>query len=227
MTKACCKADIPSTAPDASAICRVLREADMPIPSAQALDNLAVYLTLLMKWNKAMNLVGARNWQTALTDLVADSLFLDNFLNGLKLPPVPEIWDLGAGAGLPGIPLRILNQTGVYRMVEAREKRSLFLGNVLARLKLPRTFCHQSRAEQFFASPPGAPSADVVISRAFMPWVDVLAFVQAHLSANGLVIILANGPELDEAPPGWTEADHLVYTLPGGARRFQAFTPAS
>ena len=78
-----------------------------------------------------MNLVGARDWQTALLNLLADSFYLDQFMNGLDLPANPEIWDLGSGAGLPGIPLRIIRQDGIYRMVEAREKRALFIANAL------------------------------------------------------------------------------------------------
>ncbi len=170
-----------------------------------------------------MNLVGARDWQTALLNLMADSFYLDQFIADLSLPPDPEIWDLGSGAGLPGIPLRIIRQTGVYRMVEAREKRALFIANALALLKLPDTFAHQARVEIFFQNPPGAKKAQMIISRAFKPWLEVLALTRPHLARRGLTLIMSNGHEEKSAPRGWRSAGAMAYELAASPRMFQAF----
>lgn len=202
---------------------RVLQKADLPRFTPPVLKQLGIYLGLLMKWNKAINLVGARNWQTALTTLAADSFFLDRFLSSLALPPEPEIWDLGAGAGLPGIPLRIIRQDGTYRMIEAREKRALFIVNALALLKLPGTFAHQARVETFFQNPPDAKQAQIIISRAFKPWLEVLELVKPHVAAQGVVIIMSNGQEEKSAPSGWQSIGHMTYILAESQRMFQAF----
>ena len=45
----------------------------------------------------------------------------------MPLPESPETWDLGAGAGIPGIPLRLVWDSGTFTLVEVREKRVLFL----------------------------------------------------------------------------------------------------
>ena len=66
---------------------------------------LAAYLDMLVRWNRRTNLVGARTWQEAAL-LALDSLPLARLLDRLPLPAAPCVWDLGAGAGLPGIPLR-------------------------------------------------------------------------------------------------------------------------
>ena len=133
----------------------------------------------LMRWNKRMNLVGARTWREAARDLLADSLELAVFLRTLQkeglMPAAPVVWDLGAGAGLPGIPLRLFWPAGDYHLVEARQKRSIFLADMCARLELPRTFVHGERAETFFAAHEG--QGQVVVSRAFMPWKALLPFV--------------------------------------------------
>lgn len=84
--------------------------ADVP---QEALEPLGVYLEMLCQWNKAMNLVGPHSWQDMLTRLVADSFHLASFLDSLSVPAAPLTWDLGAGAGLPGIPLRMLWTKGV------------------------------------------------------------------------------------------------------------------
>lgn len=66
---------------------------------------LAEYLELLMKWNRVMNLVGTRSWEACLESLISDSLHLARYLECLFQKTggtVPaQIWDFGAGAGLP------------------------------------------------------------------------------------------------------------------------------
>lgn len=119
-----------------SALARCAREAGVTVPDA-ALPGLAEYLQLLCRWNKAMNLVGAHHWRDAMQRLVADSFHLATFLDGLPLPEDPLCWDLGSGAGLPAIPLRMAWQRGTCWLVEAREKRALFLSTVLAREEPP------------------------------------------------------------------------------------------
>ena len=213
----------PTAPPTAHDVELALAETGLPSLALQEREQLALYLGLLMKWNKAMNLVGARDWRSALVSLGADSFFLADFLNTLPLPQEPEIWDLGAGAGLPGIPLCIIRRRGVYRMIEARAKRALFIGNVLAQLKLTGVFVHEARVEDFFQYPPGADKAQAVISRAFKPWREVLDLVRPHLAPQGLAIIMSNGREEKVIPEGWQNAGHMAYELPGASRMFQAF----
>lgn len=97
-----------------------------------------------------MNLVGTRTAEETFATLVVDSLHLADFLvqdwaMETPLSGEPDCWDLGSGAGLPGLPLRMLWQQGTYWMVEAREKRALFLSTVLARFPLPETRVFRGR----------------------------------------------------------------------------------
>ncbi len=159
----------------------------------EPLEYLARYLDLLMRWNKVMNLVGARTWQDAVERLVVDSFHLAAFLESLPVADAPLCWDLGAGAGIPGIPLRLLWQRGEYWMVEARDKRALFLYTALARHPLGNTRVYRGRLERFFTTPQGR-DADVILSRAFMPWQDLLATIAGRLRPGGTVIFLLNTP---------------------------------
>ena len=204
---------------------------DCAVPSA-ALPALATYLALLTKWNKVMNLVGTRSWQETLRVLLVDSFHLADFLESLDLPEAPQVWDLGAGAGLPGIPLRMVWQRGHYYMVEAREKRALFLSTVLASVPLPGTHVFRGRAEDFFGRAPKA--ADMVVSRAFLPWPQVLELVAPHLASactapgqpehedraqrseqGGRVVFLALDPPPAALPAGWAVEQARTYTVQG------------
>lgn len=178
--------------------------------NAQA-QHITDYLYLIQKWNQSMNLVGKKLWQDVLAELIMDSLHLAKFLEenprttNDSLPSINtnpqkkkyvfdnssnlalqddslQIWDLGAGAGLPGIPLRIFWQTGKYHMVEVREKRCFFLNTVLVSLGLPNTYVFRGKAEDFMsANLEKEIYADLIVSRAFMPWEKMLPFVAPYL----------------------------------------------
>ncbi len=200
---------------------RVLREAGSPCPPA-ALPGLAAYVATLMRWNRVMNLVGARTWRDAAEDLVCDCLRLAGFLRGLPLPERPLCADLGAGAGLPGIPLRLVWQDGDYHMVERRQKRALFLAQVLGALDLPRTSVHNMDARDFLAGR----AVDLVVSRAFMPWDRVLAMAGGHMRPGGHAVFMAGAvpspEEVAELAPGFALTARESYDSMGRRRHFWA-----
>ena len=191
--------------------------ADIPLlPCAQGVSDLANYINLLLKWNKAINLSGCSDALSLLRDLVQDSFFLASMLDRL-LPDAclrPAIWDLGAGAGLPGVPLRIVWQRGDYTWVEASRKRALFLQTTQALLKLKAFHGYAGRAEDFFKV---SREANCIISRAFKPWRQLLSFCAPKIAENGYLIVMANGPAPD-LPHGWRIASCMEYMLPGRKR---------
>ena len=192
---------------------------------------LAAYLDQLVKWNRKMNLVGKADWKSVLETLVVDSLYLADFLAGLPLPDSPLTLDLGAGAGLPGIPLRALWQPGEYRLVEVREKRVLFMRSVLGRLSLPGTSVFHGRAEDVVDAAPenggtAGEKADLILSRAFMPWKKLLELVRPMLAENGVLVILSNDPAPDGLPEGWKSGPSADYPAAGTRRYFWSLSPA-
>ncbi len=208
-----------------AALARVLRQSGVSCP-AHALPGLESYTRMLMRWNRVMNLVGARSWQDAAADLLPDCLRLAGFLERLPLPPAPLCWDLGAGAGLPGVPLRLIWQRGSYHMVEKRSKRALFLSQVLGTLNLPATHVHNEDATAFF----GDAKADLILSRAFLPWPEVLALTRTHLSGKGFAVFMGRmvpgQEELADQPGGpWVLAEQETYACRSGTRVLWAARP--
>lgn len=193
--------------------------------SPESIALLGKFLGMLVLWKRSINLVGAKSAPEILQNLVPDSFHLAKFLASLPLPPNPRVWEPGAGAGLPGIPLRILWQQGEYVMLEARAKRAIFLANALAALKLPRTRAFSGRAEDFFRKQKEKGIlADCILSRAFMPWPKLLPFCGPFLRQGGFLTIMsreAPGP----LPPDWCLADALAYEARGGKYWLWAITP--
>lgn len=185
-------------------------------------QGLATYLAELIKWNKRLNLTGADDWRRALSELVIDSWHLADFLPGLGLPVNPLTLDIGAGAGLPGIPLRLFWTDGDYVMVEPRQKRAAFLNVALALTGLPRTKVVRSRAEGL---EPELTSADCVLGRAVMPWRDFLAMASGLLAPGGKCVVFANAPKPEgETPLGFVQGPSLSYAVSGKERYFWSFS---
>jgi 16S rRNA (guanine527-N7)-methyltransferase len=187
-------------APAPGEVASEARRAGFALTKAQA-SQLSLYLTLLLKWSRAMNLVGRATWPEVFRDLAADSLHLAGFLAGLALPQAPLTLDLGAGAGLPGLPLRVLWGAGDYLLVELREKRAVFLRQAVAELQqagaLPGVRVFHGRAEavqEELARLGLRPRADVIVSRAFMPWPKLLPLAAGLLTPGGRLVVLANEP---------------------------------
>ena len=200
---------------------------DLSVPQA---EGLAAYLEALVKWNKAVNLVGPSAWKEILRTLVADSWHLADFLR--EMQPAsgsgqgPVTLDIGAGAGLPGIPLRLFWDRGSYSMVEANQKKAAFLRFALSRISPVRTFVLPVRVEHL--GPEFLP-ADIILSRAFCAWPDFLKLSRDKLKPHGLCLIFANTPPPDEALniPGWSLKAMRPYPVAEKTRYFWAFTPAN
>lgn len=179
---------------------------------------LSVYLGLLVKWNARMNLVGPATWPEILDTLIQDSWHLADLLHTLRTQPAQTL-DLGAGAGLPGIPLRVFWQSGEYYLVEPRQKRAIFMEQAVVHMKLPLTRVICARME---ALPPARRAADLIVSRAFMPWRKLLAEVKSCLAPQGRVLVMSNESSSDTVE-GYSLELVREYPVAGKKRYFRLF----
>jgi 16S rRNA (guanine527-N7)-methyltransferase len=179
---------------------------------------LSVYLGLLVKWNARMNLVGPSTWPEILQNLIQDSWHLSDLLHTVA-PQPGQTLDLGAGAGLPGIPLRVFWQQGEYFLVEPRQKRALFMEQALAHMRLPRTKVICARME---ALPAARRDADLIVSRAFMPWQKLLVAVKDCLAPQGRVLVMSNETSA-ETVEGYRLEMVRDYAVAGKKRYFRLF----
>src|SRR5207244_13588960 len=88
------------------------------------------YLDLLLKWQKSQRLVGSTEpgW-------IVENLLLDSLLFLPVLPfPLRTLLDLGSGAGLPGIPLKIVLNEVHLVLVAARRQCVSFVASVIREL---------------------------------------------------------------------------------------------
>lgn len=131
------------------------------------------YVELLAKWNKVYNLSGVTNSKDMMIRHVLDSLCLADFL---KDDAIQVVADIGTGAGVPGIPLAILFPNKKFILVEPRQKRIIFLKQVLFILGLKNVELGHGRIEDL-PLPENKP--DRILSRAFAKLADMLILTQA------------------------------------------------
>ncbi|MDO8378114.1 16S rRNA (guanine(527)-N(7))-methyltransferase RsmG [Phenylobacterium sp.] len=168
------------------------------------INDLRQYQSYLEDWNQRMNLVGPSTLEIFWSRHAWDSAQI------LPLAPEALTWaDLGAGAGLPGIVLAILNKhrPGFHmHLVESMAKRCRFLTEVVEGLNLPATV-HNSRAEDLSLA------VDIVTARACAPMTRLLGYAQPYLKRGATALFLKGqdvAVELEEATKSWKfEADVL------------------
>lgn len=99
----------------------------------EQLEKFQKYETLLSLWNKEMNLTAIRNLSGVVRQHFVDSLALRKFVD---LKNINSIADVGAGAGFPIIPLKIMFPHLKVLIIEVRKKKIKFLENLIKELGL-------------------------------------------------------------------------------------------
>jgi len=110
--------------------------------SDDAQQKLLAFRDLLLKWNKTYNLTALRDPAQAISHHLLDSSAI--------LPHVGDgpLLDVGAGGGLPGIPLAIARPQLAVSMVDTVQKKATFLQQAAIELGLKNVAVHHARVEE-------------------------------------------------------------------------------
>ncbi len=177
---------------------RALQEL-FPEISEQQLSRLVQYADLLCQWNQRVNLVSRQDVTRLWPHHLLPSLIL---LKIFPLPPGATCLDLGTGAGLPGIPLKILRPDLELVLVDSIRKKILFLKMVLDALNLTRCLALQGRLEPNSAPPQLRKNFDFVFARAVTSLENLLPLARPLLKPGGSLLAWkgeSDEPELRQA----------------------------
>jgi 16S rRNA (guanine527-N7)-methyltransferase len=166
------------------------------------------YLELMRQWNKAYNLTSITDPDDMVVRHLLDSATARPYLHG------GAILDLGTGAGLPGIPLALLEPSRQFTLLDSVGKKLRFLRQVVTELRLANVVLVHARVEDW--RPQG--TFDTVICRAFGSLAE-FARLCAALPAPGGRLVAMKGrlptAEIAGLPPGWRTAAVEPVTVPG------------
>lgn len=147
---------------------------------SEQLDRLLGFLDLLDKWGQTYNLTAIRDQRAAVDRHLLDSLAVHAFLSGQR------VLDVGTGAGLPGIPLAIVNPGMTFVLLDRSSKKIRFVRQAIMSLGLKNVEAVATRVEDF------APAAlfDVVLARAFASLADIWRGAAPLLVTGGRVLAM-------------------------------------
>ena len=178
--------------PTMNDMAELLRRSKVTIGPMQ-MEQLWRYHNLIRKRNTDNELTRLKGFEAMVIKHYADSMIIGNFM-ALPSPLV----DIGTGAGLPGVPLKIRYPNIKLILAEPRPKRVLFLNEVIKELRLTQThvFDHKVVSASFTKPVNG------VITRAVEPIEKTILRTTASLQQNGFLIFLkgpAVEPEIEQA----------------------------
>jgi 16S rRNA (guanine527-N7)-methyltransferase len=108
------------------------------------IDKFDTYYNFLVEYNKKINLTRITNKEDVYVKHFIDSImFADVFKKNASM------CDIGAGAGFPGIPLKIVRPDLNITLIDSVNKKVIFLGEVIERLSLTKIAVVHTRAEDF------------------------------------------------------------------------------
>lgn len=166
-------------------------------------EKLERYLALISKWNKVTNLTSVDNPEQMVVVHLLDSLSVQPHLSGSR------VLDVGSGAGLPGIPLALINADKDFILLDSNGKKTRFILQATIDLGIKNVEVAQSRAQDFEGE------FDHVVCRAFTSTSD---FVKAcsHLLAPAGNLLAMKGPAESEVTPipGFKQSVHRL-NVPG------------
>ena len=147
------------------------------------------YLDIFLRWNRTYRMTALDSAGAIVRDLFIDSLL---FLPLLPHRPITLV-DIGAGAGIPGLPLRLADPAIALTLVEARRKRVSFLLAVRRQLDLEDVAVREGRAEVLVEQEADLVGGfDVVVARSVGPATALLPLARKYLKPGGLFV--ASGP---------------------------------
>lgn len=145
------------------------------------------------------------NQQFNLTSITEkEDVYLKHYFDSLtvlqRLPSNPfSLIDVGAGAGFPSIPIKIVRPDISLTMVDSLGKRVDFLNREINQLQLENALAIHGRAEDFGQDPNYRQQFDVAIGRAVASISILLEYLVPLVKVDGQIILMKGDWQKTEA----------------------------
>jgi 16S rRNA (guanine527-N7)-methyltransferase len=179
----------------------------------QQVQQIQQYMSILLKWNEAVNLTAIRDPLEILYRHFCESMFAASVVpldNG-------RLADVGSGGGFPGLPLKILRPELEVFLVESNVKKATFLAEVVRDLGLTGARVLVSRYEELDEE---LTPLDVVCSRAVGEFTNFLAWAASPKIGAKQALLWIGGRDLEEVRRLSTWKWREPTQIPQSLRRF-------
>lgn len=150
------------------------------------LNKIEHFAQLIFTINQQFNITGFKTMQQICCNLIIGGIvpyqdIMNYFSESVTL------LDVGTGAGIPGILLKILFPSSKIFLMDASEKKTNFLKNVIRELNLQKIFVINQRAENFTKQ--NLNFFDIVTARALAPMWICLTLMFPYVKVGGKIIL--------------------------------------
>ena len=161
--------------------------------TSEAVENLNIYEKMMLEYNEFMNL-------TAITEHeeVQEKHFLDSItlLLSEKLTEGCSLIDVGAGAGFPSVPVKIVREDIKITMLDSLNKRINFLNDVIEKVGLKNAKAIHFRAEEGGKNKDLREKFDVATARAVADLAILAEYAIPFVKVGGYFVAMkGNAPE--------------------------------
>lgn len=166
--------------------------------SAQQVELFQAYYDELIDWNRRMNLTAIVDY-----DEVQIKHFLDSLTVSLAFSKLPSsVVDVGTGAGLPGVALKIAHPGIELTLIDSTQKKAVFLNHLVDVLGLKGVEVLTGRAEELAHDARYREHFDAVLSRGVAKLAVLTELTLPFCAVGGAFVAMKNWPpdaEVDEA----------------------------
>jgi 16S rRNA (guanine527-N7)-methyltransferase len=164
---------------------------------------------LLLRWNRAFNLISRRDTDRLVPRHLLDSLSIAPWLIG------STVMDLGTGPGLPGVPLAIVREALTFTLVDRSARKIRFIDQAVRTLGLANvsTWCGDVR------DLPQEAIFHTVVCRAVAPLPEIWKLAGERVWPGGRVLIMHRGQTREPAASQVAEQPATALAGVGGHER--------
>jgi len=185
---------------------------DIPF-DGDTLKNLCLYVTELTRWNERINLVGLKDAESIARELLYDAFFLHGYVKQSE-----SVLDMGSGAGILAIPLKILNKEMRVFSIDRTLKKIQFQRHIQRTLKLDNYFPIHGRIESSEML-----NVRCLVVKAFGSITDILTKGGGHIIKGGQAFLLKGKSQKAENVDGFFLEDFFTYALPDSIKARSLF----
>ena len=165
--------------------------------------------SIYRRWNKNLNLVSKQDDAAIWERHILDSLQIIPFFNDVN-----KLADMGAGVGLPSLPLAIARPDIDFFAIEPIQKKCSLMQEIIRELRIPNFHVLTERVEKVYLS-----HMDVVCCRAFGEFYRDARLAYKMLKPQGHFITFKTQPH-HEIPEGYERVESHDYVLPSIMRKY-------
>lgn len=173
------------------------------------------YLMLLQRWGKKLNLTKILDERGIVTKHFLDAL---TAFQAIEIRSGQRVMDVGSGAGIPGIPIKLIQPAIELTLVEPSQKKAAFLRTVCGELKQRGVKVLTSPIETVANEVGHQGAYDHILVRALaLPSQRFKALVRL-LGPQGDILLFQGRKRraFDDLPGGLRPQREISLTLPGG-----------